>query len=332
MSTKSAIVILTQNTIEKRIYLKNCLYFLFKNFNDKYKYPVIILHEGDYTPVFQEEIIKGIREESRSFVIFKELEKDDFKTPEHIDKDKMTKSIELQPLPYWRNESYRNMCNFWLKNFLKYVEDYDYVMRLDDDSIIEEKINSDLFKIMKERDLNYISNIVHVDCGLCNYGMKEFFDNYYMDKQDIIKDLFVYSKISSNTSIVNNINIFDNFKKLYKIINNKEYEKDEIEMKGPLMYYNNFFIIKTAFWKSENIKKIVQEIDKTGNIYYYRWGDAPLHTLIATLEDKDKISKCTFKYSKRLQRESFKDSSGNYHSYMPATYDNSSCITYKKPM
>ena len=120
--------------------------------------------------------------------------------------------------------------------------------------------------------------------------MKEFFDNYYMDKQDIIKDLFIYSKISSNTSIVNNINIFDNFKKLYKIINDKEYEKDEIEMKSPLMYYNNFFITKTAFWKSENIKKVVDKIDKTGNVYYYRWGDAPLHTLIATLEDKDKVS------------------------------------------
>ena len=213
MTTKSAIVILTQNTPEKRIYLKNCLYFLFKNFNEKFKYPVIILHEGDYTPEFQEEIIKGVRGESSSFIKFKELDKEDFKIPEHIDKVKLTKSIELQPVPYWRNESYRNMCNFWLKHFTKYVAEYDYVMRLDDDSIIEEKINSDLFQIMKERDLNYISNIIHIDCGICNYEMKEFFDHYYMDKQDLIKDMFVYSKFDNN-----NKEIFDNFKKLYKII------------------------------------------------------------------------------------------------------------------
>jgi hypothetical protein len=327
MTTKSAIVILTQNTPEKRIYLKNCLYFLFKNFNEKYKYPVIILHEGDYTPTFQEEIIKGVRDESRSCIKFKELDKDDFKTPQHIDKDKMAKSLELQPVPYWRNESYRNMCNFWLKHFTKYVTEYDYVMRLDDDSIIEEKINSDLFEIMKERELNYISNIIHVDCGICNYEMKEFFDHYYMDKQDIIKDMFVYSKIDNN-----NKEIFDNFKKLYKIMNDKEYEKNEIDIKSPIMYYNNFFITRTAFWKSENTKKVIDEIDKTGNIYYYRWGDAPLHTIIATLADKEKVSKCAFKYSKRLQRESFKDSYGKYHSYMPASYDNTSCITYKKPL
>ena len=46
--TKSAILILTQNTIERKIYLKTSLYFLFRNFNARFKYPVIILHEGDY--------------------------------------------------------------------------------------------------------------------------------------------------------------------------------------------------------------------------------------------------------------------------------------------
>jgi len=327
MTTKSAIVILTQNTVEKRIYLKNCLYFLFKNFNENYKYPVFILHEGDYTEFFQEEIIKSVRKECRSCINFKMLDKNDLKTPEHIDKDRLAKVLELQPVPYWRNESYRNMCNFWLKHFIKYVEDYDYVMRIDDDSIIEEKIMTDLFQVMKDRDLNYISNIIHIDCGICNYEMKEFFDSYYMDKQDIIKDMFVNSKIDNN-----NKEIFDNFKKLYKINNNKEYEKNEIEFKAPIMYYNNFFITKIDFWKTEKVKKVINEIDKTGNVFYYRWGDAPLHTIITTLEDKEKVSKCAFKYSKRLQREAFKDSKGNIHSYMPSTYDNTSCITYKKPL
>jgi len=328
MTTKSAILILTQNTSEKRIYLKNCLYFLFKNFNAKYKYPVIILHEGDYTDYFQEEIIKSVRDECRSCIKFKELDKNDFKTPEYVDKDKMTKSIELQPVPYWRNESYRNMCNFWLSHFTKYISEYEYVMRLDDDSIIEENINLDLFEIMKERELNYLSNLVHIDCGICNYEMKEFFEKEYADKKDIIKELFVNSKLNSD----NNNKIYDNFKKLYSIINNKEYEKKEIDIDSPIMYYNNFFITKTAFWGCEEVKNIIDKICKSGNIFYYRWGDAPLHTIIATLYDKNKISKCAFKYSKRLQREAFKDANGNLHSFMPGTYDNNSCITYKKAM
>ena len=84
MSINAAIFILTQNTVERKVYLKTTLYFLFKNFNSLYKYPVIILHEGDYDNKSQEEIIKGVREECRSLVSFKELDKGDFNIPEHI--------------------------------------------------------------------------------------------------------------------------------------------------------------------------------------------------------------------------------------------------------
>jgi hypothetical protein len=48
MQNKCGIFILTQNTVERKVYLKTSLYFLFRNFNAKYKYPIIILHEGDY--------------------------------------------------------------------------------------------------------------------------------------------------------------------------------------------------------------------------------------------------------------------------------------------
>jgi hypothetical protein len=35
MTIKAAIFILTQNTTERKVYLKTSLYFLFKNFNAK---------------------------------------------------------------------------------------------------------------------------------------------------------------------------------------------------------------------------------------------------------------------------------------------------------
>jgi len=48
-----------------------------------------------------------------------------------------------------------------------------------------------------------------------------------------------------------------------------------------------------------------------------------------TLYDNKKLAKLSFKYSKRLQREAFKDDDGNLHSFMPSSYDNSSCISKK---
>jgi alpha 1,2-mannosyltransferase len=321
---KAGIFILTQNTIERRVYLKTSLYFLFKNFNSKYKYPVIILHEGDYDDKSQEEIIKSVREEGRYLIKFQSIDVNDFSIPTHIDMEKMQQCIDLQPVPYWRNAKYRSMCYFWIKNFLKYAKDYDYIMRIDDDSFIEEPIVKDLFQLMEEKGLNYMSNIIHIDCSMCNFEMKDFFSKHYPDKSDKIKEIFVDHKLDATSPY------FENFKKMYKIIKEKDLDKSEIEMSMPIMYYNNFFITKTSVWNDDRVKNIIDEIDKCGNIFYYRWGDAPLQTIIVTLLDHTKISKFDFKYSKRLQRECFKDGNGNVHSFMPKTYDNNSCITKNK--
>lgn len=323
---KCGIFILTQNTVERKIYLKTTLYFLFRNFNKKYEYPIIILHEGDYTAESQDEIIKSIRENKRHLVSFKQIDKQDFELPYHIDADKVDKIVELQPVPYWRNLKYRLMCYFWVKHFFKYTEDFDYVMRLDDDSIIEEPLAEDLFEMVEKKDLVYLSNIVHIDCGLCNFGMKELFEELIPSaKSKINSGVFVEAKLKEGDA---NDKHFQKFKEVYKIVSGNQ-APPELVTNMPLMYYNNFFITSTAFWKRSDVQNIINGIDKHGGIFYYRYGDAPIHTLITSLLEPDKVSRAIFKYSKRLQREAFVDHENNIHSYMPKTYDKSSCITDK---
>lgn len=317
---KAAIFILTQNTIERRVYLKTGLYFLFKNFNAKYKYPVIILHEGDYTEEAKNEIIMGIRSECRNLVKFQQIDEEDFCIPSHIDIAKMNSIIDLRVVPYWRNQKYRSMCYFWMKNFYKYTKDYNYVMRLDDDSIIEEPIKYDLFELMRDKDYTYLSNIIHLDCSLCNYGMKDFFLKHYEDKKEKINELFMDHSLTSDNAY------FENFKKLYKNLNNEEYIGNSVQLSMPFMYYNNFNIINVDIWNTPEIQDMVNKIDEQGYIFYCRWGDAPLQTIILSLYDSNRISKVNFKYSKRLQREAFKDDTGSLHSFMPNDYENNSCV------
>jgi len=323
-NTNSAILILTQNTIERKVYLKTCLYFLFKNFNHIYKYPIIILHEGDYGSNDIKEILMSVRGDYKNLVTFKQIDKSDYEIPNNIDINKLNKSVETQIVPYWRNVKYRLMCNFWLNHFTKYCENYDYIMRLDDDSIIEEQIEDDLFKLCKEKDTIYMSNIVHVDCGICNYGMNDFFLKLFPDKKDLINSLFVESKLKKD-------NIYYNkFKNLYEIVNNKQYIDEEVTIKMPIMYYNNFFITNVNFWKRNDVKNTIEKINESGNVFYYRYGDAPLQTIILSLFANDKIVRSIFKYSKRLQRECFKDMDNNIHQYMPKEYTNTTCIFDKK--
>jgi hypothetical protein len=103
--------------------------------------------------------------------------------------------------------------------------------------------------------------------------------------------------------------------------------KETMKIYSPIMYYNNFFITKTDFWQRKDVQDLIQEIDKDGSIFYFRWGDAPLQSLIIMLlAGEDKVDRCIFKYSKRMQRESFFGNDNNYHSYMPEKYTQTSCI------
>jgi hypothetical protein len=169
-----------------------------------------------------------------------------------------------------------------------------------------------------------MSNIVHVDCGLCNYNMKELFSNLFPDKKEELDKLFVSANIN------NDHNIYNKFKELYKIINNTDYNDDNININMPIMYYNNFFVTDVNFWKRNDVKNYVSIISNNPNFYYYRYGDAPLQTILLSLLEPNKITRTVFKYSKKLQREAFIDLNNNIHSFMPNNYDNSSCVIVNK--
>jgi hypothetical protein len=216
------------------------------------------------------------------------------------------------------------MCRWWMVHMHKYAKGYDYVMRVDDDSIIEEDVDRDLFAWMADHDIIYSSNLVHVDCGICCYGMKEFFEAQYPEKKQFVSDMFTPNEIPMRSVQ------FHPFRTLLSITHgdNPPQINETMKIWMPTIYYNNFFITKTDFWLREDVQKTIHAIDQNGGIFYYRWGDAPLQSIIVMLHAKpEEIKRAVFKYSKRLQRESFKDDNGEFHAYMPDSYDKSSCLT-----
>jgi hypothetical protein len=318
----AAIFYLTQNTDVRKTHLKTSLYFLFKNFNARYRYPVVVLHEGDFDNRAQQEVIMSVRSSCRSLITFVQLEKDDFVVPAFIDQEKVKNIIDLKPVPYWRNMKYRLMCRWWMVHMPKYGKGYDYIMRMDDDSIIEEPIKRDLFGWMNEKQLVYASNLIHVDCGMCCYGMLDFFKSLFPGREEHIQKLFVNNEVETQ-------NLHD-FRSVISIATapNVPEIREKMPLPMPIMYYNNFHITKPAFWLREDVQKTIDAIDKNGSIFYYRWGDAPLQSILVALHAKEnEISRCQFKYSKRLQREAFHGDDGLWYAFMPDTYEKTSCIT-----
>jgi hypothetical protein len=106
-------------------------------------------------------------------------------------------------------------------------------------------------------------------------------------------------------------------------------EKMDIHM--PIMHYNNFFITQSKFWQREDVQNAIKKIDENGSIFYFRWGDAPLQSLLVLLHSKpEEQSRAIFRYSKRMQREAFLGDDGEFHPYMPGSYELSSCITERE--
>lgn len=321
--TNAAVFILTQCNDSRKIYLKTCLYFLFKYFNEKYKYPVVIFHEGDYDAKSQEEIFKSVRQSCRHLISFRQLDADDFKVPAHIDANKAQRCINLNCTPYWRNLAYRNMCRWWLVHMPRYAASYEYIMRIDDDLFIEEEIKTDIIEDAAKAKQLYVSNMIHVDCPLCCYGFKELLCALLPQKQQLIEGIFQKQEVPSTAHQLNGLR---SLMTIAPIVNGPVGEK--ITLWSPVMNYNNFHITASAFWMREDVQKLINAIDQSGLIYYYRLGDSPVQSAVTMLLAKpEELGRTRFRYSKRLQRECHHGADGVLHSYMPVTYTKSSDVT-----
>jgi hypothetical protein len=137
-------VFLTRGYLRKEKYdslLKRnkCISNQLKN---KESIPVMIVHEGNITSEQQD----YIKEASPTLnIIFHSV--DFYKERENIKVDDETKSF---------NMGYRHMCSFWFKDMFAYnaFEQYEYILRIDEDCQIKTSIES-IFDHIYESETNY---------------------------------------------------------------------------------------------------------------------------------------------------------------------------------
>lgn len=257
------IVYLIKNNRDTLINLKNSLYFLYNNFLSLHNYDVILFHDELFTSDTQDDILKYLSTKPSVSIRFYKVT---LETPAWINQELMNSSITNKPVDWWRDEGYRNMCRFYSVELIKYLTNYEYYMRLDCDSFIEEPI-VDVVALCKNGSIDYVCHKTQIDCHICN--------------QQLIESTLKFMN-------ANNINV----ELPICIINGNTYIN---------AFYNNFHITRVGFWQNEQVKQYIDFLDKTGNIYYYRWGDAPIHTLALKMF-RGKTQIMTFKYSKRSDR------------------------------
>lgn len=244
------------------------LKLLYRNFNSKYNYPVIVFHD-DLTPSVISTILMEIHQYLGHIPNIK-FEHMDLEVPSWVSLDP-SKYVHPEGYPISLQHfsiGYRFMCRFFAGAIVNHpaLKDYKYYMRVDSDSYLLSHIQVDPFEYMAQGGYYY------TDCAFPLLPVDESNTWGYAGKEiswareglwEITKDFM---------------------------------ESHQHEIKDPPksydgeLYNSNMIIMDMDFFRSKNYQDYFNHLDKTGNLFYRRWGDHCIQWLgIRLFSDPSKV-------------------------------------------
>lgn len=226
-----------------------------KTFNSMYKYPYVFLNDEDFTDEFKNKVREVISTEA----VFGKLEAHEWGYPKWVDKqkaDKKRNDLEKTGIIYAGSESYRHMCRFFSGFFYrnKYIAKYDYYWRIEPGVKFFCKMNYDPFEFMRKQNREYGFII----------NLHEFMETIPTLWDATIEFTTKHKNIIPNQRVLKEI-----------LDDNKNY--------NGCHFWSNFEIASFNFFRSELYQKYFDFLDRKGGFYYERWGDAPIHSLAASI-------------------------------------------------
>ena len=152
---------------------------------------------------------------------------------------------------------YSHMCRWFAMQWVLAVRNYEYAMRIDEDVLIERM--SDPIQILRSSGANY------------GYGLRT--PELHGVTVDTLP-VWLQSYISSRgiTPAKPPVNVSD-------------------------IYFTNYFVTRVAWWEQPAVQRFLHAVDRTANIYTYRWGDAPLQTAALHLFENQPLAYVAVDYS-----------------------------------
>lgn len=204
--------------------------------NSDFEFDILIFHEGNIT----EEHQNYISSKSKIPLIFKDVKKSGNMSAFDDNKNKV--NMELCPptaLSSWFSLGYKHMCHFWAIDLFDYHSEYKYVMRIDEDVLVQNFENNIIHKIITE-------DIKLATPHVCYY-------NGHLDDPDVMVGL---QKLTEDFYQKNNIN-------------------PKIKFTDILGVYTNFVILNVEYFKNNKLVQLfLEDVEHSHGIYSNRWGDA----------------------------------------------------------
>ncbi|KAJ7429936.1 glycosyltransferase family 15 protein [Mycena galericulata] len=232
-------------------------------FNRHYNYPWVFLNEEPFTEEFKRRI-SVLTDAPISFGL---IPHEHWVQPDWIDEEKARhgrQKMMNQRIIYGGSVPYRNMCRFNSGFFFKHelLQPYRYYWRVEPSVQFFCDLNYDPFLYMEEHDKVYsftISLEEHEPTVPTLWSsVKEFMAEhpYFIDPQ-------------------NSMDFLSN---------------DGGNKYNMCHFWSNFEISDMDFWRAPAYQAFFEFLEAKGGFYYERWGDAPVHSIAASLfARKDQI-------------------------------------------
>ena len=214
---------------------------------------------------FTDEFKTEVRKRTRAPTYFGLVPSEHWSYPDFIDQEKARQSridMDQHGVPYATSESYRHMCRFqsgfFFEHPLTYELGLEYYWRVEPYVQLNCDIDYDPFMFMKINNKAYGFTITLIE-----------YEETIPTLWDHTKQ---FMKIHPDYFASDNLVEF--------VIDNGDFETSSYNL---CHFWSNFEIGDINFFRSRQYKDYFEYLDKTGGFFYERWGDAPVHSIAASL-------------------------------------------------
>lgn len=243
-------------------------------FNKDYHYPWVFANDEPFTEEFKKEITHVVSGDT----IFTTIPKEYWQVPKHVDQKWMKSKLsqmKSEEVLYGDSISYRQMCRFNSGFFykLKALESYNWYWRVEPDIQFQCDLPDDLFRIMVDNNKSY-------GFVLAMTEDKRTISKLWPQSRNYFESLPSWGKDSSSLHLEGDI-YTDNIPltSLGFVEDNSDAKQSIRGEYNTCHYWSNFEVASLNLYRNEIYEGYFQHLDRTGNFFYERWGDAPVHSI-----------------------------------------------------
>lgn len=225
-------------------------------FNHKYHYDWVFFNDQPFDEEFKRVTTNMVSGKTH----YELIPQEHWSFPEWIDQDRaalVREEMREKKIIYGDSVSYRHMCRFESGFFWqqKIMDQFQYYWRVEPDIKLYCDIDYDLFKHMEKNKLKY-------GFTLSLYEYIETIPTLWDETKKFMTANPQYAAA-------------DSFKEFITEDGGETYNKCH--------FWSNFEIADLDLWRGEAYRKYFEHLDKAGGFFYERWGDAPVHSIAASL-------------------------------------------------